>query len=96
MSELMKDLKERFLKWISVLESTGLKVNLEKTKVMVCGSEGEVIQSRIDLCRIYGKKVTVNPVLCIKYDQWIQERFSKLKKVTTVQQNFLFVVNVIK
>ena len=36
---------------------------------MVCGSEGEVIQNRIDPCKIYGERVTVNSILCTKYDQ---------------------------
>ena len=52
----MECLKERFRKWKSALESKELKVNLEKTKVMVCGSKNKVIQSRIDLCGICGKK----------------------------------------
>ena len=56
----------RFLKWKSALQNKGLKVNLEKTKVMVCGSEGEVIQSRINPCGICGTRVTVNLVLCTK------------------------------
>ena len=47
------------------LESNGLKVNLEKTKVMVCGSKGEVIRSRTDPCGICGKRMTVNFVICI-------------------------------
>ena len=42
-SETMEGLKERLLKWRSAMESKGLKVNLKKTKVMVCGSEGDVI-----------------------------------------------------
>ena len=64
------------------MESKGLKVNLEKTKVMVCVSEDEVIQSRIDPYRICGKRVIVNSGLCTKCDQWIHVRCSKLKKVT--------------
>ena len=60
MSETMESLKERFLKWKSALERKGLKVNFEKTKVMVCVSEGEVIQSRIDPCGICGERVTIN------------------------------------
>ena len=48
MSETMEDLKKRFLKWRSALESKRLKVKFEKTKVMVCGLEGETIWSRID------------------------------------------------
>ena len=42
MSEAMEGLKG-FLKWRSALESKAMKVNLENTKVIVCGSEGEVI-----------------------------------------------------
>ena len=59
MSEMMESLKGRFLKWRSVLESKGLKENLEKVKVMVCESEGKVIQSRIYPCEICSKRVTV-------------------------------------
>ena len=72
MSEMMEGLKERFLKWRSALESKGLKVNFENMKVMVCVSEGEIIQSRLNPCRIGGKRVTVNLVLCTKCNQWTQ------------------------
>ena len=51
MSETMEGVKERFLKWRSALDSKGLKVNLEKTKVMLRVLEGEVIQRRMDLCK---------------------------------------------
>ena len=88
MSEKMEGLKERFLKWRSLLESKELKANLEKTKVMVCWSEGEVIQSRIDPCKMCGKKVTVISVLSIKCDQWIHGRCSKLKKVAPSAARF--------
>ena len=37
------------------MESNGLKVNLEKIKIIVCRSEGEVIQSIIDPCDIWQK-----------------------------------------
>ena len=43
MSETMEDLKKRFPKWRSALESKGLKINLEKTKAMVYESKGEFI-----------------------------------------------------
>ena len=70
------------------MESKRLKVNLEKTKMMVCGSEGEVIQNRIDPCGICGKSVTVNSVPCPKCEQWIYGRCSKLKKVTSSVAKF--------
>ena len=46
MIETMEGMKKRLLKWKSALESKGVKVNLEKTKVIVCGSEREVTPSR--------------------------------------------------
>ena len=70
MSKTMEGLKERFLKWRSALESKGLKVNLEKMKVIVRVSEGEVIQSRIDSCGICHKRVTAN-LVCTKCDRWM-------------------------
>ena len=48
MSESIDNLKEKFFKWKEVFESKGLKVNLKKTKVMVSGSKGEVIKSKVD------------------------------------------------
>ena len=87
MSKTMEDLKERFLKWRSALESKGLKINFEKT-VIACGSEGEVIKSRTHPCGICGKRVTVNSVLSIKCKQWIHGRCFKLKKVTLIAAGF--------
>ena len=52
MSKMMEGLKKRLLKLRSALESKKLKVKFEKIKMMVCGSEGEIIQSRIDPCEI--------------------------------------------
>ena len=87
MSQTMEGLRKRFLKWISALEGKGLKMNLEKTKVIVCVLESEVMWSRIDPCGICGKRVTVNSVLSTKCDQWIHGRCSKLKKVTNSKCN---------
>ena len=79
MSKTKESLKERFLKCRSALKSKRLKVNLEKTKVMVCMLKGKVIQSRIDPSGICGKRVTVNSVLCTKYDQWIYKFMKALQ-----------------
>ena len=35
MSEIIKGLRNKFLKWKEAFESKGLKVNLRKTKVMI-------------------------------------------------------------
>ena len=66
MSESMDDLRERFQKWRSALEGKGLKVHVGKTKMMVSGTEGEIVLSEIDPCGICGKRVGSNAVCCIQ------------------------------
>ena len=63
MSEKIKNLKKKFLKWKEAFESKGLKVNLKKTKVMVSGLKGEVLKSKVDPCAECGKRVMANSVL---------------------------------
>ena len=59
MSESIKNLK-KFSKWREAFESTGLKVNLKKAKVMVGGSKGDVLKSKIDPCVNCSKRVMAN------------------------------------
>ena len=82
MSESMHDLRESFQKWRSALEGKGLKVNVGKTKIMVSGTKGEIVLSKIDPCGICGKRVGSNAVCCTQCMKWIHGRCTKMKKVT--------------
>ena len=44
------------------MEDKGLKVNV-KTKMMVSGTEREIVLSKIDPCGIFGKRVGSNAVV---------------------------------
>ena len=44
----MKELRENFDEWREALESKRMRVNLEKTKLMVSGIEEETLESKID------------------------------------------------
>ena len=85
MSESTENLKEKFFKWKEAFERKGLKVNLEKTKVMVSGSKGEIFKSKVDPCAKYGKKVMANLVMCTKCGKWVHGRCAKMKRVTSTQ-----------
>jgi len=50
-------LRQKFLKWKEAFESKGMKVNLEKAKIRVCGSEEEAQKSMINLCGVCRKRV---------------------------------------
>ena len=78
-SESVENLKEKFLKWKKALESKGLNLNLKKTKVMVNGSKGEVLKSKVDPCAKCDKRVMANSVMCTKCGKWVHGRCVKMK-----------------
>ena len=82
MSESLDDLRERFQRWGSALEDKGLKVNVGKTKMMVSGTQGEIVLSKIHRCGICGKRVGSNAVCCTQRTKLIHGRCTKMKKVT--------------
>ena len=83
MSESLEDLRKRFQRCRSALEGKGLKVNAEKTKMMVSVKEGEIVFSKTNPWGICGKRVESNAVCCTKCTKWIYGRCTKMKKVTS-------------
>ena len=69
--ETMEELRENFEKWREAFESTGMRVNLEKTKLMVGGMEEEMFNSKIDPWGVCGTRVTSNSVLCTACGKWV-------------------------
>jgi len=88
MAETMEELQLKFDKWKGAIEAKGMKVNMGKTKVMVCGEGGESEVSRVDPCGVCDKRVKANSVLCVGCDKWVHKRCSgvmgALKKVEGV------------
>ena len=81
MSKSIVNLKKKFLKWKEVFESKGLKVNLNKIKVMVSSSKGEVLKSKVDACAKCSKRVMAN-LMCTKCGKWVHGKSVKMKMVT--------------
>ena len=85
MSASIESLKKKFLKWKEAFESMELKVNLKKTKLIVSGSKGEAIESKVDPCRptkCY-KRMMANSVMCTKCGKSVHGRYKKMKRVTS-------------
>ena len=66
-----------------MFERKGLKVNLKKTKVMVNGSNEEIIKSKVDPCFKCNWRVMANLVLCTTCGKWVHGICAKLKRVWT-------------
>ena len=67
------------------MELRGLRVNMEKTKVMITGKTARVkVKSGKWPCSCCGKGVGVNSIQCLSCKGWCHQRCSGLKKVTGV------------
>ena len=79
MAETMEELQMKFDRWKGAIEAKGMKVNMGKTKVMVCGEGGEIEVSRVDPCGVCDKRVKANSVLCVGCSKWVHKRCSGVK-----------------
>jgi len=75
-----QELKEKISKWKACMEAKGLKMNIDKTKVMVSGrKEGAVEKSGKWPCGVCGKGVGTNSIRCTNCQCWIHRKCSGLK-----------------
>ena len=85
MSETIEGLRNKFMKCKEAFESKLYKVNLWKTKVIVCGSitKDGLSKSEVDPCGACNLRVKVNSVLCFQCGKFIHGRCAGMKRVTT-------------
>jgi Reverse transcriptase (RNA-dependent DNA polymerase) len=66
MAQSENDIKEKLRKWKGTLESKGMKVNIEKTKVLWKNSDNQKESSAKLPCAVCNKGVGSNSVMCIR------------------------------
>ena len=80
MALTMEQLGRRVAEWRASLLDKGLKVNAEKSKVMVGSSVGKIIvNSGKWPCGVCGKGVQANTVQCTVCKKWIHKRCSGVR-----------------
>jgi hypothetical protein len=73
-AESLDELKEKMERWKDCMEAKGLKVNIEKTKVMTSGKgSGELEKSGKWPCAVCRKGVGVNSIQCTKCYKWVHK-----------------------
>ena len=92
-SESVDDLKSRLHSWKKELEMKGMRVNISKTKVMVCGEKdnkgGYEVSGRYP-CGVCGKGLGRNSLMCTACDKWVHKRCSGIKgKLEKVCESFV-------
>ena len=74
-----------FNRWREGMEGRGLKINMEKTEVMVTGREHRgTIETGRWPCGVCGRGVGVNSIFCTECGKWCHQRCSGLRRVTGV------------
>ena len=81
-----EELREKVLKWKKCMEAKGLKINVEKTKVMRSGKgSGGVEKMGKWPCAVCGKGVGVNSSQCTECCGWVHKRCCGIKGPLKVQ-----------
>jgi hypothetical protein len=93
-AESEKLLLEKLSKWKVNIEAKGMRVNMDKTKVMKCSvGGGRLVSFGKWPCRVCWKGVGRNSIACIVCKMWIHKKCSGIKGLLGMEQglNVLYV-----
>ena len=79
-AESLDEAMDKFMLWKNGLESKGLKVNMDKTKVMISGKDmGLVERNGKWPCALCSKGVGSNSIKCCSCKEWVHKRCSGIR-----------------
>ena len=79
-AESLEECVRRFLTWKEAMEEKGLRVNAGKTKIMICGTGLDLLQSSGEFrCTVCHTRVGSNSIFC---KGWVHKKCSGLKHLT--------------
>ena len=80
MAETLEDLKKKFIIWKDSIQAKGLRVSINKTK-LVCSKHNSSVKSDPVkwLCSICCKGVGSNSIFCQSCNHWVHKRCLKIK-----------------
>ena len=85
-AESQQQVIEMFENWSQEIEKRGLKVNTEKTKIMITGKQStKGITTGKWPCGCCGRGVGANSILCVMCNKWCHRKCSGLKRVVGVK-----------
>ena len=91
LSDSLEDLKARLAIWKTSLESYGLRVNVEKTKILVSSSEFKRIAHNNPKhpCGVCNFGVGANSILCTVCNLWVHKKCTGINGHLTRIRNFV-------
>ena len=82
-ADSLEECVRRLLIWKEAMEKKGLRVNAGKTKVMICGTGLDLLQSSGEYpCAVCRKGVGNNSIYCNGCKLWVHKKCSGLQRLT--------------
>jgi len=91
-AETEEDLIKRINEWKGVVENRGLRVNMNKTKVMISGAWQKVTQKAVRWpCGVCGRGAGDNSKECTSCKKWVYRKCSDIKgSMYKVMKSFIY------
>ena len=81
-AESLEECVRRLLTWKEAMEKKGLRVNAGKTKIMICGTGLDLLQSSGEFpCAVCCTGVGSNSIFCNGCKHWVHKKCSWLKRL---------------
>ena len=81
-AELLEECVGRLLRWKEAMEKKGLRVNAGKTKIMICGTGLDLLQSSGEFpCAVCRTGVGSNSIFCNDCKHWVHKKCSGFKRL---------------
>ena len=81
-AKLLEECVRRLLTWKEAMEKKGLRVNAGKTKIMICGTGLDLLQSSGKFpCPVCHTGVGTNSIFCNGCKHWVNKKCSGLKRL---------------
>ena len=82
-AESLEECVRRLLTWKEAMEEKGLRVNAGKTKIMICGTGLDLLQSSGEFpCAVCCTGLGSNSIFCKGCKHWVHKKCSGLKRLT--------------
>ena len=79
-AETEEDLIKRLNEWKNNVENRGMRVNMNKTKVMISGEHQKPLRKAARWpCGVYGRCVGSNSIQCTSCQKWVHKKCSGIK-----------------
>ena len=69
--ESLNEVMDKYGRWKNAVEGKGLRVNVDKTKVMQLFFRKKSSVSKVDPCHVCGEQVGCNSIQCTKCPRWV-------------------------